>query len=551
MFNIQRELEIANANWQIVSIHDNGSYLEVRIRDTDSYETTYAFNRITGVFDGHERRDTSIIRLRAKSEMVSKTEFHLVAGKRDWGRDDWLRINGQVFTDGKIGSDIAREHSAKARDTGTDWTFAIRKHVELSPLADYVQWADERFSTGEWTQLPWANEPWVKPELNHFAHVSCANEFQVAFWESVAHAQADHVTVMAPGRYLQRYYADVLSSTAIRDWSVKLDTECELTIYTGPDDIAAAYVEAGTGCMRYPDDGICHDGVMWRSGQNPTRVYGAGDLGVALLRRNGYCIGRALVWPAKKAVGRIYGDIERMRDVLENEGWQFDSTGHSADSRGQGLLNGARLLKIRPEGRDGNFMMPYLDLGYRVDHHDDEHFELSLSGVHYAHCTDGLLFAPDNRDDECDDEDYFYCNSCDDHTHDDDGYWVQDTHICPSCYNDEAFWCESCSEYHWRNAATRTAGGDLYCESCADSDLTSCDYCDEYYPNDDMNNVLDGRDGLSYRTACNNCASDTECCVTNSEGDLVDANTVQQCESCDAYFSANAETCPAHEVEPA
>lgn len=552
MFNIQRDLEIASTNdWQLLSVTDSGDYLDVRIRSSDGYEGSYAFNRITGIFDGHERRDNAIIRLRPKSEMVTQTEFHLVAGKRDWERDNWLRIQGHIYTDPKTGAESAREHSAKARDTQTDWVFAIRKHVELSPLADYVQWADERFATGEWKPLPWANEPWVKSDLNHFAHVSCANEFQVAFWDGVAAAQADHVTVMSPGRYLQRFYADVLSTTAIRDWAVKLDTECQLTVYTEPDDIAAAYVEAGTGCMRYPDDGICHDGVAWRSGQNPTRVYGAGDLGVALLRRNGYCIGRALVWPAKKVVGRIYGDIERMADVFQNEGWTFDSNGHAADSRGQGLLNGARLLKIQPEGRDGNFMMPYLDLGYRVSHLDDEHFELNLSGTYYAHRTDGLLNAPDNRDDECDDDDYFYCSSCDDHTHDNDGYWVQDSHICQSCCNDEAFYCESCSDYRWTEYSTVTGSGDRYCDRCADRNLTCCQYCDEYEHNDDIVSVSDANDHCHYQDACNHCADNDSRIVRDHDGELVDVSTAQQCETCEAYFGSDAETCPAHEVEPA
>jgi hypothetical protein len=321
--------------------------------------------------------------------------------------------------------------------------------------------------------------------------------------------------------------------------------------------------------MAYPDEGGSPHitGGKWRSGFNPVKVYGGGDLVVAYMERKSKIIARALCWPEKKICGRIYGDIERMQDAMIAAGYTMDSNGHGASNRGNGGFNGARLKRIAPEDLPHNLVLPYLDYGYSasVIDGDDQHLKLDRYGTIPGQRTDGLAYEPncepgrppsayddDEDEDPCSTGDCdccFNCDSCGDRESDDERYTVQDQWLCYGCYSNQASDCQSCDESFFRSNMTSTENGDRYCTSCAEEHVTLCDYCDERFNREDLNIVYDGRyEGTTpddvHGDACNYCHEHDSRVVTDRNGNRVDASTVTECDECDTVYPANIDDCP-------
>jgi len=148
----------------------------------------------------------------------------------------------------------------------------------------------------------------------------------LAYTPSAEYGERDRTVRTKPGRYLNKFFSDVLTKKQIAyyaEWWVRgqrpklLDLSClPVGIAMGPDDIADVYVNGPESCM---------DGSYFSDPeQHPARIYGAGDLGVAFLRKPSGdhpefakapdYIARALVWPEKKVVGRVYPSDEGNRN---------------------------------------------------------------------------------------------------------------------------------------------------------------------------------------------------------------------------------------------
>src|SRR5690606_7560176 len=145
-----------------------------------------------------------------------------------------------------------------------------------------------------------------------------------------------------------------------------------------PDDIENVYLKGPNSCMS-------HDLSEFSSPEHPTRVYGDSDLQVAyIVNSSGNISARVLVWPEKKLYGRIYGDEDRMSDMLEEAGYE------------RGDLDGARIRRIPI--RDRQYVMPYLDEAgqtfgeIRKDNGDIDTDFFEIGGRNAADRTDGLGF---------------------------------------------------------------------------------------------------------------------------------------------------------------
>jgi hypothetical protein len=226
-----------------------------------------------------------------------------------------------------------------------------------SQAPDWRARQEQRLADGSLTRLPAGWD--LDPIKDHFAHLNMAKHpGMVCFTENDDLGIIDRVTVLTPGRYINRYYPGT-SDTDLRRLIATIDPSGQLFLAWTPDEISRVYQEGPASCM---DGKHNFDTPVW-----PTAVYGAGDLAVAYTMNNVNRIqSRALVWPAKKIYGRVYGDVARMEATLQGEGYETHRDGHSVDDNGSSFT-GAKLLKVFFDN-DHNAVMPYFDdLGLCID----------------------------------------------------------------------------------------------------------------------------------------------------------------------------------------
>lgn len=285
----------------------------------------------------------------------------------------------------------------------------------------------------------WSDEDWWNgsdAHRDHFAHVSIDDPTMIAFTENDAKGEADRQTRMKPGKYLKRFFDDVLSAKQIAfyaEWFAKgerPDSGAELRFASKPHEIVDVYADDThvSSCMANED---C------------VRVYGAGDLAIAYLvdvmNEREPVTARALVWPAKQLYGRLYGDEDTLAKRLRARGYK------SLDENRNGF-NGARLLKIEHD-RD-EYVMPYLDRGYDVDDGGD-HFIMRRGGEYDCEVTCGYIKIDSTRRD-CDE-----CGSSYDYEDEGgtvytgwNGRWATGRmQVCDSCCSD-SFYCEATNEMY-------------------------------------------------------------------------------------------------------
>jgi len=314
--------------------------------------STYAGDRLqfhaaTGIQVGVESDNP--LRLRNKSDEVAVKFFRIFFGHKDWTKEDWryLQDDSQYqFDDGKAANEKAKALNAESAAAEAPWRFMVKSHTVMSPNHKWREWMQSRFDSGEYTPMPWKDEPWYNKD--HFAHAGIVDPFKVAFVESAVAGAEDKIMVLNPGRYLERFYSDHLNAQEIATWASRADSEAELCFAATPEEIVDIYVNGGVdSCMKYPADSS-----NFPLGIQPTSVYGAGDLQLAYLKRRGKIVARGLVWPERKTIGRIYGDAERLNNRLAAEGYTVTK------GTDRSVFEGARMLRIEVSGE---IVMPYLD----------------------------------------------------------------------------------------------------------------------------------------------------------------------------------------------
>jgi hypothetical protein len=264
-------------------------------------------------------------------------------------------------------------------------------------------------------QVPWKGAEWAKgePAEVHFPHLAIEGEVpMVAFYASEQHAERERLTKMRPGRYLKRYFGEVLDNEEIERLTA------EVTVRAGAmtvrwtqdaDEIEEIYVNGPSSCMSEDADsylGHCH----------PSRVYAGPDLAVAWLGDMDDATARCVVWPEKKQYGTIYGDVSRMRLLLEQQGFE------------DGDFYGARFRRIKDRCGNG-LIMPYLDFGTA---YDDGEFLIAneyASGRRSVASSNTCGTTEDNR---CS------CDRCGDSMSEDDSVYVED----------RGSWCELCADHY-------------------------------------------------------------------------------------------------------
>lgn len=377
----------------------------------------------------------------------------------------------------------------------------------MSDTGTCTDWREReraKVRSGEYKRVPWDLEEWAQRVAgDHFAHVSTEDPSMLAYTESEAKGAADRQTRVRPGRYLKRYFGDVLSDEQIAKWAeyfAAVNEPHTLRLATTADDIEHVYVNGPRSCMAGEQS----------TPEHPVRAYAAGDLAIAYLAEGESIKARALCWPERKVCGRIYGDAARLAATLERAGYTADN--------GRGF-DGARLAKIELDC--GVYLMPYLDNGYRVADRGS-YWEMGSSGD-YAQNTEGTIGGT-------------RCDHCRDYCSPDETFGTDNGSICETCYSEHYFTCERCeSIYHVDNAIAVNGlrrSQSMVCDGCAASDARQCADCGEHFIEERCYTRHDNE------TVCDGCADNYSACEGCGELHENDAITVCEphnegfCEGC-------------------
>ena len=339
------------------------------------------------------------------------------------------------------------ELNAYAREAGVVWRVRISRQ-ESSP-ADAMVWRsrEERTMTAE-LLVPWYTEQWFRDSecyRNHYLRASTEKPELVSY---VTDGPADKRVRLAPGRYLQRFFGSVLTSTEIQEWAGAYlqkfaEPAVEIKFASTAADITWVYTHGadsgtiGSSCMRYPEG-------HWSDDRHPARIYGAGDLAVAYIDADDEVRARVLCWPEKRVYTRVYsadGDAERQLIAeLARLGYEPGST----DS-----LNGARLKLIQASSYQ--YVCPYIDWHSRMSV-EGEYLVIDRYGDIGCQGTSGLASGGST------------CTNCGRSINE---IWTNSNGdvFCRDCYNDLYRTCADCERACVREGAIRH-GDEYYCEHC-------------------------------------------------------------------------------------
>ena len=366
-----------------------------------------------------------------------------------------------------------------------------------------------------WWSQPWWNTPEaLKVRGDHYVHQSVSDRTLLAYTQDNRKGSLDIQTPIKPGRYLARFFGDILSPMEIAKMAAWQTTGTYETDYNNPEVYPLAFAYEPEAIVEVYKDGpascMSHDECDYRAGgEHPTMIYGAGDLAIAYLRHHetGKIVARALTWPAKKFCGRIYPTphcweqdgfesmeaSEACQQALEarlrDDGYGFIST----DSRG---FNGARL--IRHELDVDHVVMPYLDNSYGFNDEGD-HLVMHRNGDYCGDDPDGYVeITPSGEP----------CDNCGDRVDADEistvymrtyrGQARGEQAWCQCCRDNSSFFCEGLQEQMRDDVAHTVVDGETYCDAWLRDNAVWSEFSEEYHVDASLAEMPDGTSCTQY-----------------------------------------------------
>lgn len=404
---------------------------------------------------------------------------------RHFGDGYYLRVSG--FSTGGFTMDVAFGSDPVGRETRIaasrgEWSATNHVHIVATRLE---RGADEPYllryaMTSEFAN-PWAMEEfwnwhWLR-WIEHMPRPSIRVPGNLAYYQSPAKRAAGIETPIKPGRYLRKYFGDILSEEEIQRLGIawqSATTPPELHVTQDADEIEKVYRGVYNGsCMHFGDggwDGDCH----------PARVYAGPDLGIAYIGDANAAAGRCLVWPEKKIYyPKFYGDHIRLEMALGMAGWK---AGEDRD------FDGARIRRIYDSDRD-LYTVPYCDT----------HSVATDTGRYLILDDDGDVGLRETNGTNVSNPDSHYrveCAECGDRVDEDDINYVEsvDRHVCDHCLRLEYTRCDILHEYFPDDAFVDAAPGWDISQEAVGRDLAFlCEGSGVYYPDSvDMVEMADG-----------------------------------------------------------
>lgn len=306
--------------------------------------------------------------------------------------------------------------------------FACERYIDAAEkdrsewFADEMSWQEREqwnFLAGHYKLPVWHTEPFWKAHADrhrdHYAHFSIEEPGMLAYTEDDKKGRANRQTRLKPGKYLQKFFGDVLSPKQVAfcaEWFATgkkppREFNGDLKFAMTPDEIVASYKTGPKSCM------------SGGQANNAVRVYGAGDLAIAYVydHDRAKIISRCLCWPEKKVFGRIYPNAgnyshDGFADQKEAEDARTDllnrlkKEGYSSLAECPTGFNGAKIIAEQVGSlKDCQFRMPYIDNNMRITFvrpkgakdNSEAYFELNTSGPHNPQNTGGLICIPEAK----------------------------------------------------------------------------------------------------------------------------------------------------------
>jgi len=279
---------------------------------------------------------------------------------------------------------------------------------------------------------------------------------------------------MKVGRYLARYFKDVLSTEEIKEWADlhrQENADYEIQWASTQEEIEYVYTHGPRSCMSGGASDYSTGGI------HPSRVYAGGGTKIAYLKKRDRIVARTVVNIEEKQFVSIYGDSDVLETLLEEAGYEW------------GSLEGCNLLLIKTDS--GRIVMPYLDGDCdRYDVIDDSYILVCDGGDYCADTTNGLSDAHNTR----------YCSCCDDHYDEDEGSYVESygDWVCDSCIDVDFIYAtaDDGTDVLVINDedVVSTEDGKVFVDHDAayENDYSQCVYDGDWYPTSDMVEDVDG-----------------------------------------------------------
>lgn len=463
-----------------------------------------------------ERLPRGVVRVHPRVTMTDPESGLVGQPHTGWTGEKYLHY-AAVIVDG-LNAGCWDRCTLPLKDNGEpDYDHPFRCYSGAVHLLGYPQGADvyDLFAGLNSNGSPWHKKSWFRKQIGRWAeHIPAPSKQHpgmVAYYQTPQKRLAGIRTPIKPGKYLKKYFGDVLSEEEIQTYGIEWQqafSPAELKVTQDADEIEQVYENGPRSCMAGSADGFAGD-------CHPARVYAGPDLGIAYCGDTDEATARCLVWPQKKVYyPKWYGDYHRLEMALEAAGWK---AGNEEDFRG------ARIQRIYNED-DDFYTVPYVDThSYATD--DGTYLILGRGDVYLRH-TNGT--SDDNPRSGC------RCADCERRMREGDSIYVDSTdeYVCESCYSENYFTCEILDRVYpdsdmvaapdghriSERATERYAGsrvffcdgtnmwypladydyviladGTSYEQSYADENAFQCEFSEEWYDNEERGELDDGR----------------------------------------------------------
>lgn len=314
----------------------------------------------------------------------------------------------------------------------------------------------------------------VRPAYDlHFPHTSLEDPTMVAYTPSYEYGIRDRQVRIKVGKYLQKYYGEVLSTEQIRALANEAkgyEVQWAKTV----EGMREVYRLGPSSCMSgdWSDEGV--DGDV-----TPIDVY-VGEFSLGYFKNSvGKYLARGLVHEPTKTWVRTYGDEGTALAEA------FDALGYTHVRSWEG----AHLTVV--EDDDGRTLLPYLDGDAKGVRYADGKWEICASGSDYEHwCdfTDGIANRP-----------AFTCDCCgrEYRDADDSRYSEYANQTFGPCCEDEFTWAivgRHGDRDHVPNdyVVYNNSDQEYYSLEYAERLNLICDYKGNYWDSEDIVQLMDG-----------------------------------------------------------
>jgi hypothetical protein len=403
-----------------------------------------------------------------------------------------LRANQNKYREGNAGMEaLVKLYSERIQKEHYLFEVFAERHGVLKLLKTYQHHKQNRVTP------IWHDSLWFSESIYNNYHLlqvsSTSGDTMVSFLPNITKLDRDKAdpniygqvdplyTKTTPGRYLTKFFSDILTQEQIKDWANKQVGNADYTLNILDNDAYEGTEEELQQEWYDLYKTIRVDYSCMRGSEGP-RAYGkkGNHLGLAYLSdAAGKKAVRTIVYKSNPEgpldlyvrafpntsveVANIYLSNEQSSNFFEARGFQYG-----------GNLEGVRLALL--EGSSGLLLCPYIDGDTQHVSIRSEYLLITSYGEYLATNTDGYI-----------ENDQVICEDCGDPTSEDNITYVGDSPICDHCLSRHYVWVERLQEHiHDGDAVLCSSDDEYYHINEVGQDIFLCEETGNYYLLDDL-----------------------------------------------------------------